>query len=152
LNSDNYYPVGAIRALRLLGQPAIAAFERQSLIEKGNISSDRIRQFAVVTAAPDGAISRIMEKPDEATLAGLGAEIYISMNCWVFGPAVFRACAAIKPSPRGELELTDAVQYAIQRLGVRFRVVRCRAGVLDLSSRSDIADVAERLAGVEVNL
>jgi dTDP-glucose pyrophosphorylase len=152
LNSDNYYPISAIRALRLLGQPALAAFERESLIEKGNIGSDRIRQFAVVTAAPDGALARIVEKPDETTLAGLGAEIYVSMNCWAFSPAIFRACAAIEPSPRGELELTDAVQYAIHRLGEHFRIVRFRAGVLDLSSRSDIAAVAEILKGVEVNL
>lgn len=152
LNSDNYYPISAIRALRLLGQPALAAFERESLIEKGNISSDRIRQFAVVTAAPDGALDRIVEKPDETTLGALGSEIYVSMNCWAFSPAIFRACAAIEPSPRGELELTDAVPYAIHRLGERFRIVRFRAGVLDLSSRSDVAAVAESLKSVEVNL
>jgi glucose-1-phosphate thymidylyltransferase len=152
LNSDNYYPISAIRALRLLGQPALAAFERESLIDKGNISSDRIRQFAVVTAAPDGALARIVEKPDRTTLAALGTEIYVSMNCWAFSPAIFRACAAIEPSPRGELELTDAVQYAIHTLGEHFRIVRFRAGVLDLSSRSDIAAVAESLKSTEVNL
>jgi glucose-1-phosphate thymidylyltransferase len=152
LNSDNYYPVNAIRALRLLGKSALAAFERKSLIEKGNISSDRIRQFAVVTAAPDGALARIVEKPDETTLSAMGAEIYVSMNCWAFSPAIFRACAAIEPSPRGELELTDAVQYAIHRLGEHFRIVRFRAGVLDLSSRSDIAAVTESLKSIEVNV
>jgi dTDP-glucose pyrophosphorylase len=152
LNSDNYYPVGALRALRLLGQPAVAAFERESLIDRGNVSADRIRQFAVVIAAPDGTLARIVEKPAEATLTALGPPIYVSMNCWAFSPAIFRACAAIEPSPRGELELTDAVQYAIRRLGERFRIVRCRAGVLDLSSRSDIGAVADSLKSVEVNL
>ena len=152
LNSDNFYPVGALRALRLLGQPAVAAFERESLIDRGNVSADRIRQFAVVIAAPDGTLARIVEKPAEATLAALGPTIYVSMNCWAFSPTIFRACAAIEPSPRGELELTDAVQYAIRRLGERFRIVRCRAGVLDLSSRSDIGAVADSLKSVEVNL
>jgi len=36
--------------------------------------------------------------------------------------------------------------------GERFRVVRVRAGVLDLSQRSDIPSVARRLARVEVRL
>jgi hypothetical protein len=31
---------------------------------------------------------------------------------------------------------------------MRFKVVRCREGVLDLSRRADIAAVAERLRGV----
>jgi glucose-1-phosphate thymidylyltransferase len=152
LNSDNYYPTAACRALRLLGQPALAAFEGQSLVRGGNISAERVRQFAIVTAHPDGALERIIEKPDEATLEALGREVYVSMNCWSFGPSIFRACAAIKPSPRGELELTDAVQYAITKLGERFRVLTFHEGVLDLSSRADITAVTERLRGIEVRL
>jgi dTDP-glucose pyrophosphorylase len=150
LNSDNYYPIPACRALRVLAQPAIAAFDRQSLAQESNISPDRIRQFAVVTTHPDGTLRRIVEKPDQKTLELLGPEVYVSMNCWCFGPAIFRACAAIGPSSRGELELTDAVQLAISRLGERFRVLTYHAGVLDLSNRSDIAAVAERLKGIEV--
>jgi glucose-1-phosphate thymidylyltransferase len=152
LNSDNYYPTAACRALRLLGQPALVSFESQSLAREGNVSAERVRQFAVVTTHPDGTLERIIEKPDEATLRALGPEIYVSMNCWSFSPAIFCACAAITPSPRGELELTDAVQYAINRLGERFRVLTFHAGVLDLSSRADIAAVAERLRGIEVHL
>jgi glucose-1-phosphate thymidylyltransferase len=152
LNSDNYYPTAACRALRLLGQPALVSFESQSLAREGNVSAERVRQFAVVTTHPDGTLERIIEKPDEATLRALGPEIYVSMNCWSFSPAIFRACAAITPSPRGELELTDAVQYAISGLGERFRVLTFHAGVLDLSSRADIAAVAERLRGIEVHL
>ncbi|MBZ5496132.1 MAG: nucleotidyltransferase family protein [Acidobacteriia bacterium] len=152
LNSDNYYPIDACRELRVLGQPAIAAFERQTLAQDGNVSADRIRQFAVVTTNPDGTLQRIVEKPDESTLQMLGSGIYVSMNCWCFGPRIFRACASIEPSPRGELELTDAVQFSISKLNERFRVLTFRAAVLDLSSRSDIGVVADRLRGIEVNL
>jgi dTDP-glucose pyrophosphorylase len=152
INSDNYYPTAACRELRLLGLPAIAAFERDGLVREGNISADRIRQFAVVTRNPDGTLARIVEKPDEALMTRLGAEVFVSMNCWCFGPAIFRACAAVGPSPRGELELTDAVQYAVSRLGERFEVLTFHAGVLDLSSRSDIGAVAARLKGIEVRL
>jgi glucose-1-phosphate thymidylyltransferase len=152
LNSDNYYPVDACRALRLLGQPGLAAFENESLILRGNMSAERIRQFAAVAIAPDGTLERIVEKPDEEALRALGSEIYVSMNCWSFDPAIFGACAAIRPSSRGELELPDAVQYAIDKLGVRFRVLPFHDGVLDLSNRSDIRGVAAGLRGIEVRL
>jgi hypothetical protein len=44
------------------------------------------------------------------------------------------------------------VRLARHEAGTRFRVVRMSAGVLDLSSRGDIASVASRLANVEVRL
>jgi glucose-1-phosphate thymidylyltransferase len=72
------------------------------------------------------------------------------MNCWRFSPAIFEACRRLQPSPRGELELPMAVREAIAS-GVRFKVVRCREGVLDLSRRSDIPAVAERLRGVSAD-
>jgi hypothetical protein len=53
---------------------------------------------------------------------------------------------------RGELEIQDAVRYAMHTLGTRFAVVPVRAGVLDLSNRGDIAAVAERLKDTEVRL
>ena len=49
--------------------------------------------------------------------------------------------------------MTDAVRHrAPARRAPAFRVVRIEAGVLDLSSRGDIASVASRLANVEVRL
>ncbi len=152
LNSDNYYPTSACRALRLLNKPALAAFERRALTAEGNISAGRIGQFAIVTANPDGTLARIVEKPDESTLDAMGPDVCVSMNCWSFSPAIFSACAGIQPSPRGEFELTDAVQYAMNRLGERFHVLTFREGVLDLSNRSDIAAVERRLRGIEVRL
>ena len=62
-----------------------------------------------------------------ATLARLPRPLGVSMNCWRFGPAIFEACRSIRPSPRGELEITDAVQYATDRLGERFGIVWCKA-------------------------
>ncbi len=152
INSDNYYPEDACRALRLLDAPGIAAFERDSMIAGSNIPADRVVKFAAVQIDEGGYLRRVLEKPDEATLATLGSEILLSMNCWMFGPKIFRACRAIKPSPRGEFEITDAVQYAIDHLDEKFRVLKFESPVLDLSSRSDIAPVSARLAGTEVVL
>jgi glucose-1-phosphate thymidylyltransferase len=152
LNSDNYYPVDACRALRELGRAGLAAFARESMVRDGNVPVERVRQFAVVQIDANGELVRVVEKPDEATLASMGSRVYLSMNCWMFEPAIFEACRRIGPSPRGELELTDAVQHAMHSLGQRFRVLPFDAPVLDLSSRGDIAEVARRLEGMEVRL
>jgi glucose-1-phosphate thymidylyltransferase len=74
------------------------------------------------------------------------------MNSWGFGPEIFPACRAVTPSARGELELQDAVTHAMRALGQVFRVIPWAAGVLDLSGRKDVAEVARRLEGIEVRL
>ena len=152
INSDNHYPLEAIRGLRSASGPALAVFDHDAMLAASNIPAERIARFAVVEVDADGCLKRVLEKPDEATLARLPKPLGLSMNCWRFGPAIFEACRSIAPSPRGELEITDAVQYTIDRLGERFRAIWCTAPVLDLSSRSDIEPVAKRLADVEVNL
>ncbi len=152
INSDNYYPVSALRALRALSQPGLSVFERESLVRRGNMPAERVRQYAVALVGEDGYLERIIEKPDEGTLDSLGSEVFVSMNCWRFSPAIFRACRGIPRSPRGEFELPDAVQYAISQLRERFKAVKSEEGVLDLSTRSDITAVADRLRGTEVRL
>jgi glucose-1-phosphate thymidylyltransferase len=149
INSDNYYPVEACRALRTLGSPGLAAFARKELERDGNIDADRVRGFAVVQIGPGGDLEDIIEKPDEAAMAALGPDLWVSMNCWLFTDSIFRACARVRPSPRGELELTDAVRVAITSLGERFRVLKFRLPVLDVSTRGDISGVARRLAEIE---
>jgi dTDP-glucose pyrophosphorylase len=152
INSDNYYPVEALRALRQQPGSAVALFEWESMLSGSNVPEERLRQFAVGQINGQGFLERILEKPDPQTLNGLSRPLWVSMNCWRFRPLIFEACRRIGPSPRGELEIPDAVQYAIDVLGERFRVVPVRAAVLDLSSRQDIAPIAARLSGMEVRL
>ncbi len=147
VNSDNIYPVSALSALARLAEPGVALFERDALIAQSNIPAERIASFAVCRVGADGYLEEILEKPNPAILASLGPGALVSMNCWRFSPAIFEACRRVPLSPRGELELPMAVREAIAR-GVRFKVVRSREGVLDLSRRSDVAAVAERLRGV----
>ena len=152
VNADNYYPVDALAALRAAPLPALAGFDRDALVRDGNVPPERVARFAVLDVAPDGALRRVVEKPDDATLEALGAPLWVSMNCWAFTPEILDACRRVAPSPRGELELPHAVQLLIDERGVRFTVLPVRAPVLDLSSRGDVAAVAARLAGVEVRL
>lgn len=155
MNADNYYPVAAYRALSELGEPGLIAFDRDVLIADGNIPAERILKYALLDIGADGYLRRIAEKPDDATvlaLAGTPAANAVSMNVWCFDAGIFDPCRTVLPSERGELELPCAVQHAIDAYGRRFRTVPMRAPVLDLSSRGDIAGVAERLAGVQVRL
>ena len=151
LNSDNYYPVDALRQLRRQDGFATALFERDSMLTQSNISADRVRQFAVGKIDSRGFLTKIIEKPEGAVLASMTRPHWVSMNCWRFGPSIFDACRSVKPSCRGELEITDAVQYVVDVLGRPIRVAKVRSPVLDLTCRQDVATVAEKLASVEVN-
>jgi dTDP-glucose pyrophosphorylase len=151
LNSDNYYPVEVFSALRALGGPGLAAFERESLIREGNIPRERVRDFALLEISAEGWLGKIVEKP-EAMPEAAGEEVFVSMNCWRFDAGIFRACERVPQSSRGEFELPQAVQLGIDSFGLRFKAVPFRAGVLDLSYRSDISGVAERLAHIRPNL
>jgi glucose-1-phosphate thymidylyltransferase len=151
LNGDNYYPPEVLTALRRRSTPATVGFARAGLLRDGQISPDRIARYALLDTGPDGVLRRIVEKPDEAAARSL-RDAPVSMNCWLFTPAILDACRRIPPSPRGELELTLAVQYAIDHMEMRVHVLPVDAPVLDLSHRADIPAVASRLAGLEITL
>jgi len=148
INSDNYYPTDALQTVQQLGRPGAVLFEAASLVRRSNIPPDRIRAFASCVVGADGFLADIVEKPsaDQFDNAKL-----VSMNCWRFGPCIFSACRDVPLSLRNEYELPLAVKLAIQQ-GLRLRTAISRAGVLDLSRRSDIAAVTEHLKDVQVVL
>lgn len=148
LNSDNYYPLEVLTAVQQLGQPGTVLFEAASLVHHSNIPAERIRAFATCVIDGDGFLADITEKPDDSSS---GTPKVVSMNCWRFGPEIYSACHEVALSPRGEYELPLAVKLAIQR-GMKFKTRISDSGVLDLSRRSDIATVTERLRNVRVNL
>lgn len=147
LNSDNLYPLAAVQALAALGSSGLVAFEAGALA-RGGIEPERVFKFALLDISPEEQLRTIVEKPAPDHPLAMRQEHWVSMNLWSFTPRIFNACTRIAPSSRGELELQDAVTFAMQEFGEPFHIIRSHEPVLDLSSRTDIAVVGAHLAAL----
>jgi len=145
-NADNLYAASAIEALVDARGPGVIAYDANALVRDSGIEAERVSRFALLDVGDDDMLRDIVEKPEPGHPLLNAEPRWVSMNLWRFRDTIFDACAAISPSPRGELELADAVREAMRR-GERFAVHRRAEAVYDLTHRRDIAALEARLAG-----
>ena len=148
MNGDNLYQVDAIKILKEQVDEICygIGFEMNHLIAKGNFSAERIRSFAVMEVDDELNLIRIVEKPPNPERYRTRYGILVNMNLWRFTPHIFQACERIEPHPiRGEYEITSAIQLLVDERMVPVKVIPVEAGVLDLTYKSDIPSIEEKL-------
>jgi glucose-1-phosphate thymidylyltransferase len=121
-------PLGLAHAVltaeRFLGDSPFVMYLGDNLLRDGitelvqTFAAERPDALILLTPVPDpehygvaeltdGSVSKLVEKPTDprSDLALVGV--------YMFGSSIFEAARAIEPSARGELEITDAIQWLV---------------------------------------
>lgn len=113
---------------------AIKKFQEESLdalIFLKQVSNPQ--SFGIAELDSGGNILRLVEKPTE----------YISdlalVGVYIFSPKVFEAIKRIKPSKRGELEITDAIQEMVE-MGHKVKAEVLEGWWLDTGKKDDLLE------------
>jgi glucose-1-phosphate thymidylyltransferase len=91
----------------------------------------------------DGRVQKVVEKPKQFISP------YAVIGIYMFGPSVFDAVNNIKPSARGELEITDTIQYLVDK-GLNVRAHKLTDEWVDTGRIGDMLE-ANRLVLEVVN-
>lgn len=96
------------------------------------------RAFGVAELADDDTVVRLVEKPEHP-----GSDLAL-IGVYLFTPAIHEAVAAIEPSPRGELEITDAIQWLVTH-GAEVKAARYTGYWKDTGRAQDVLECNRRL-------
>ena len=123
MNGDDLYDPGDLKLLSMQEQGALAK----------EVPDPRL--YGVFEVDGDGNVTRLIEKPTESlpNLASIGA--------YKFTPDIFRVLEATAPSPRGEIEITSAIQTIAR--SVPFRAVTAKGYWLPIGYPWHLLDANE---------
>ncbi|MFF2703465.1 MULTISPECIES: glucose-1-phosphate thymidylyltransferase [Streptomyces] len=98
------------------------------------------RAFGVAELDTEGRVTRLVEKPQEprSDLALIGV--------YFFTPEIHRAVASIEPSARGELEITDAIQWLLDD-GAEIKASEYQGYWKDTGRADDVLECNRHLLG-----
>lgn len=135
MNGDNVYDAN-------LG----AAIERHRTTDADvtfpveEVSRERARQGAVCELDEDGTVTGLVEKPETPPSTVVPTAFY------VLPPEIFPACRIVRPSPRGEYELPDAIDLLIHA-GYAVETVPFEGWKININTGGDVERAERRLAG-----
>jgi glucose-1-phosphate thymidylyltransferase len=101
------------------------------------------QNYGVVEFNKDGRVLSIEEKPKEPK------SHYVVPGLYIYDSKVVSICRALKPSPRGELEITDVNQEYLRRGELRVGVVGRGFAWLDTGSPDRLLEAGEYVATIE---
>ena len=94
---------------------------------------------AAVIVEKNNIVKEIMEKPPRGTIPSR----WNNTGLFLFEPVIFEHLRQIKPSPRGEYELTAAIQSVIRAGGKVIAYKLCHP-VIHLSTPEDLAQAQKK--------
>ncbi len=125
---DNLYSANDLKKLREhAGQTVI-----------GGYTTEQWPGMGILKQKADGTLEQIIEKPKNYIGNVINASLYL------FTPEIFPIIEQLKPSPRGEYEITDAINQLAKQQAVEVMTLDDRW--LDLTAPSDIPKIEKALS------
>ncbi|MEQ1858417.1 MAG: glucose-1-phosphate thymidylyltransferase RfbA [Chthoniobacteraceae bacterium] len=100
-------------------------------------------RYGVVEFAPDGRVISIEEKPKQPKSR------FAVPGLYVYDAQVVDICRNMKPSPRGELEITDVNLEYLRRGTLRVKVLGRGMAWLDTGTQTSLLEAANYIAAIQ---
>ena len=100
-------------------------------------------RYGVVEFAPDGRVLSLEEKPKQPKSR------FAVPGLYVYDDQVVDVCRNLKPSPRGELEITDVNLEYLRRGKLRVKVLGRGMAWLDTGTQTSLLEAANYIAAIQ---
>jgi len=149
---DDVYPVEAIKRLvRIKSEWGAIGFDRDGLEnpELTNLKKAKVRQCAVMQVNEKYELLKIIERPGDTQddYPDPDGKILINMGLFAFNKRIFECYPHVEPVERHpgrkEYEIQPAVQYGVDKLGMKMIVEPFYGGVIDLTALEDVPGAKE---------